>query len=183
METKDENQQELETQHIEEVDNAQAKAFEAELAELDRESDPDYDPEAEEAAKLAAKQAEQEEAEAEAEAARVAAWGGIVGIEKALKTFVHKRFEFSEADKDYAVEHFAPFLIKYGASAPSWLGAFLAKYGEEIAALKGLVVLGKGSIEQIKQLKEEDRQAELEAAKKAAQESKPDANAVGVGLC
>ena len=98
METKDENQQELETQHIEEVDNAQAKAFEAELAELDRESDPDYDPEAEEAAKLAAKQAEQEEAEAEAEAARVAAWGGIVGIEKALKTFVHKRFEFSEAD-------------------------------------------------------------------------------------
>lgn len=171
METKDENQQELEQQHLEEVDNAQAKAFEAELAELDRESDPDYDPEAEEAAKLAAKQAEQEEAEAEAEATRVAAWGGIVGIEKALKTFVHKRFEFSEADKDYAVEHFAPFLIKYGASAPSWLVAFLAKYGEEIAALKGLVVLGKGSIEQIKQLKEEDRQAEIEAAKKAAQEA------------
>jgi hypothetical protein len=164
METKDE------IQHLEEVDSEQAKAFEAELAELDRESEPDYDPEAEEAAKEQAKREAEEAEAAQVQAAEVAAWGGIVGIEKALQTFVHKRFKFSDEEKQYAVEHFAPFLIKYGASAPSWLGEFLTKYAEEIAALKGLVVMGKGSIEQIKQLKEEDRQAE-EAAKKEAQEA------------
>ena len=150
------------------VQAAQAAAFEAELQELDQVTDPDYDPDAAEAAQAEAKALEVAEAEGERQAGQAAAWAGILGIEKAVKLFVHPRFDFTDEEKQYAVENFAPVLIKYGTGAVGWAGAIMAKYGEEISAIKGVVVIGKASIERVNGLREEDAKAAAEAAKQQA---------------
>ena len=91
--------------------------------------------------------------------AQAAVWA----IEKALKTFVHKRISFDEEIKDEAVRNFAPLLMKYGVLLPAWL----AQYQEEIIALKSAGELAMNAVSQVKQYKHEDMLAlkqEQEAA-------------------
>lgn len=152
---------------ITEIDNIQAEAFAAELAQMDAENEPDYDPEA---AQQQAQAEKQQEEDIEAGAA-VAAWAGVAAIEGAIQTFVHHRFQFSESDKAYAIENMGPLIAKYGDTVPLWL----AKYKEEIGGLKAVAVLGKGTVVGLKTLAEEDRKAAEEAAQAEQKEAGQDA--------
>ncbi len=90
----------------------------------------------------------------------------LMGIEGALKMFVHPRFAFDEAAKAQAIENFGPLLVKYGGLVPDWF----AKYQEEINAGYAAVQLVGSSASQLKQLKAED----LTAMDNAANDEQPE---------
>jgi hypothetical protein len=137
-----------------EQESAQQDALLAELAAYDAANDPEIKAETE--------QAEQEEAEAEqaaAEMAPMSAMFALMGIEQAIKAFVHPRFEISDERREQVARDCAPALIKYGAILPEWL----AQYEAEIMAVKAVGGLTIESVGQVKRLQAEDAAA-LQAA-------------------
>ncbi|WP_413113838.1 hypothetical protein [Thaumasiovibrio sp. DFM-14] len=93
----------------------------------------------------------------------------LMGLEGAMKVFIHPRFAFDAAARDNAIEKFGPLLVKYGNLLPQWL----VQYEEEINAGFAAVQLVSNSMGQIKQLKAEDAAllANQEAANDDTQES------------
>ncbi|WP_156146698.1 hypothetical protein [Salinivibrio sp. KP-1] len=119
----------------------------AELAAYDAANDPEIKAETE--------QAEQAEAQAEqaaAEMAPMSAMFALMGIEQAIKAFVHPRFEISDERREQVARDCAPALIKYGAMLPAWL----AEYEAEIMAVKAVGGLTIESVGQVKRLQAED---------------------------
>lgn len=133
-----------------EQESAQQDALLNELAAYDAANDPEIKAETE--------QAEQEEAEAEQAAADMApmsAMFALMGIEQAIKAFVHPRFEITDERRQQVAHDCAPALIKYGALLPEWL----AQYEAEIVAIKAVGGLTIESVGQVKRLQAEDRAA------------------------
>ncbi|WP_087024438.1 hypothetical protein [Thaumasiovibrio subtropicus] len=83
----------------------------------------------------------------------------LMGIEGAIKMFIHPRFAFDDDARAQTIEAFGPLLIKYGNVIPDWF----AKYEAEINAGYAAVQLVGSSASKLKQLKAEDL-ATLEAA-------------------
>ncbi|WP_413114073.1 hypothetical protein [Thaumasiovibrio sp. DFM-14] len=95
----------------------------------------------------------------------------LMGLEGALKVFLHPRFAFDAAARDNAIEKFGPLLVKYGNLLPLWL----VKYEEEINAGYAAVQLVGNSVGKVKKLKAED--AALLAQQEAANDTKLEAEA------
>ncbi|OOE92845.1 hypothetical protein BZG76_06060 [Salinivibrio sp. AR647] len=136
-----------------EQESAQHDALLEELAAYDAANDPNIKAETEQA-----EQAEQAEAEAEqaaAEMAPMSAMFALMGIEQAIKAFVHPRFEISDERREQVARDCAPALIKYGAILPQWL----AEYEAEIMAVKAVGGLTIESVGQVKRLQAEDNAA------------------------
>ncbi|OOF25729.1 hypothetical protein [Salinivibrio sp. IB872] len=137
---------------------ASPDALALELEQFDTEHDPDAQAKAQ--ADADAEQADAEAEQAAAEIAPLSALVALMGIEQAIKTFVHPRFEIDDERRQQVARDCAPVLIKYGALLPDWL----AQYEAEIVAIKAVGGLTIESIGQVKQLKAEDM-ARLRAVK------------------
>ncbi|MGR5243080.1 hypothetical protein ACPV36_19565 [Photobacterium damselae] len=98
------------------------------------------------------------------------AWAGVVLLEKALQRFVDKRITISDEWKEAAVRDFAPLCVKWGARAPAWLEELMAKYGDEVRALKTFGMIGWDVVGQVRGFRRADAQAanQEEQCKEAA---------------